>query len=428
LNILHVSSHDLAGGRFTGYYMQRGLADRQHSVEMAVWDKASFEPHIHSLRAHWPSHMRYLTKVAHWTSSLLALEGLTGPASFTLPAQPYFQRADVVHLHLIHNGDFFSLLPIKRLGHLKPLVWTIHDHWALTGSCVAPVECARWTNGCNGRCPHPRGKSPLRHYMPALHWRVKRNVYRSLPVTLVAASRYMFERVQRSPLLAHLPCHRIPFGIDLKQFAPQDQARSKERLGIPLGNRVIAFRSAARGTTVHLYKGVQWLREALTQYQPERPTSLVILDDASEFANFAGKYHITRMGWADGENLVTALSAADVFLMPSTQDSFGLMAVEAMACGVPVVAFDGTAVPEVINTPRGGVVVPCRDATALAAAVNDLLSNSERLSKHKSEARRLAEADYSLEHYAQRHVSLYQEVVERHQRRPESAAERALSA
>jgi len=61
-------------------------------------------------------------------------------------------------------------------------------------------------------------------------------------VTLVVASQWMQVRVEKSPLLRHLPCHRVPFGIDLEAFRPRSKVDSRKRLGIPLDHKVIAFR------------------------------------------------------------------------------------------------------------------------------------------------------------------------------------------
>ena len=109
-----------------------------------------------------------------------------------------------------------------------------------------------------------------------------------------------------------------------------------------------------------------------------------------------------------------ALSAADVFLMPSIQEAFGLMAVEAMACGTPVIVFEGTALPSVIRAPHGGLAVPARDSVALAGAIKRLLDDDDLRSELGGQARQIAEREYAFPLYIQRHLSLYEEVIERH--------------
>jgi len=412
VNILHVSSTDLVGGRFTGYYMHKVADSAEHRFTMAVWDRESDSPSVCQLRPARSSILRKPRSALRLLDRALGLEGLTGLGSFVYPFRRFFKQADVVHLQLIHNSAFFSILALPALTRTKPLVWTIHDCWAFTGMCTHPFNCNRWLSGCRGRCPHPRGHSPLRYYIPAVHWRTKRVLYKRTRLTLVAASRWVQERVQSSPLLGHLPCHLIPFGIDLEEFSPRPKAEALESLGIKgihPDEHVLAFRGV--GIPADQYKGMVWLREALELYEPTAPTTLLIMQDGSSFAHLSRKYRIVNLGWVDGSTLVNALCAADLFLMPSVQEAFGVMAIEAMACGTPVVVFEGTALPDVIRAPRGGVAVPARDSAALEAAIRALLADEGIRSGLARQARELAEQEYSLETYVRRHLALYESLA-----------------
>jgi glycosyltransferase involved in cell wall biosynthesis len=415
MNILHISNTDLVGGRFTGYYMQRGVGQADVRFEMAVWDQESDSPSVHQIRTPRPSLFWLMSAIGQRLDSWLGLEGLTGLGSIVMPFQPYFRDADVLHLHLIHNSAFFSILAIPPMSQLRPIVWTIHDCWPTTGMCVYPFDCERWLTGCTGRCPYPRGKSPFRHYMPALHWRIKQMVYGLTDATLVVASKWTEARVQRSPLLRHLPRHLIPFGVDLEAFAPKPKAESRKRLGIWPDQRVLAFRGATLEND--RYKGMHWLKEALTLYQPHQPTCLLVLEDGRDFVSLWPKYGLIDLRWTDGDRLVDALCAADLFLMPSIQEAFGLMAVESMACGTPVVVFENTALPDVIKAPLGGLAVATRDSVALAGAIERLLEDDDLRQRLGQQGRQIAEQEYSLALYVQRHLRVYEGALERHRKR-----------
>lgn len=410
MNILHISNTDLVGGRFTGFYMQQSL-DKSHNVEMAVWDKKSQSSQVHLIP---PSNLalRFLASHTMKLGFRLGCDGLTSTGGLVLPFCEYFKRADVVHLHLIHNSTNFSILSLLVLSHKKPIVWTIHDPWAMTGGCVHSFECDRWLTGCSPRCPHPGRKSLFQHYVPSLHWRIKKWVYKRTDVTLVVASKWMQDRVERSPLLRHLPCIQIPFGIDLEVFKPGSKEECRKKLGIPLGSKVIAFRDV--GLESDRFKGMSWLMEALKIYEPQEPTTLLIFEDGKDFKVLSPKYKVITTGWIDSNDLAVALSAADIFVMPSIQEAFGLMAVESMACGTPVIVFEGTALPDVIKSPLGGVAVPARDSLALAGAIKRLLDDDGLRSELGTQARQLAEREYALPLYAQRHIHLYEEAIERH--------------
>ena len=412
MNILHINCTDLVGGRFTGYYMQESL-DKSDNVEMAVWDRTTKSAHVYRLP---PSNaaLRFLATNAMRFGNRVGLDALIGFGGWVLPSRDYFKRADVVHLHLIHNNANLSILSLPKLARLKPVVWTVHDPWAMTGGCEHSFDCERWLTGCAPRCPHPRRRSLFQHYTPYLHWRIKKWVYQRSDLTLIVASQWMQDRIGRSPLLSHLPCHRIPFGIDLQVFKPRSKMECRQKLGIPLDHKVIAFRDV--GLEHDRFKGLRWLMEALKIYMPQGPTSLLIFQDGKGFQCLSPKYNIVATGWIDGEELAGALSAADVFMMPSIQEAFGLMAVEAMACGVPVIVFEGTSLPGVIKSPRGGLAVPARDSVALAGALKRLLDNDDLRNELGANARQIAEDEYAFPLYVQRHIRLYKEVIERHER------------
>lgn len=411
MNVLHITSHDLMGGRFTGLYHQQTTAAAGHRFEVAVWEKKSDYPHVHQISGYG---LPLVNAAVTFVQKVLSVDSLLFPTHLALIRQPYFQQADVVHLHLV--SKFLSLWALPRLSRLRPTVWTLHNPQATNGRCVHSFDCDRWLTGCTGTCPYPIGsKAPLRCVTPALMWQIKRQVYRRMDIDLIVASQWMRDRVRRSPLLNHLPCHLIPYGIDLQAFSPEGRVESRYRLGIPAKAGVMAF----RGVRVQgdRYKGCRYIFEALQLLEPGQPCYLLVLDDGTDFRPLQGRYQVVDLGWVDDTQLVSdALRAADVFLMPSLQEAFGLMAVEAMACGTPVIVFDGTALPEVIKAPHGGLVVPSRDSRALAAAIHTLLNNEVLWNRLASEGRQIAEAEYSMELQVRRHLEVYTRAIERHKR------------
>jgi len=413
LNILHVSNTDLTGGRFTGYYMN-GALDHDDHAAMAVWNRLSDLPHCHGLRPPKPSFRWLWANAAKRMDARLGLEGLTGMGGGLLAGKSYFRDSDIIHLQLIQNDAFFSILSLPRLARLKPIVWTIHDNWPFSGMCIYSFECDKWLTGCKGYCPHPRGNSLFRRHIPALHWRIKKKTYDRTDLNLVVASKWTYDRVKKSPLLHHHPCHLIPFGIDLQAFNPRSKQESRRRLGLTPEQKIIAFRGIKSGSDQYLYKGMRWLKEALDLIETRKPTSLLILQDGSEFSCLEPKFKVHNLGWRDGEQLVDALCAADLFVMPSIQESFGLMAVEALACGTPVIVCEGTALPEVIKAPRGGLTVPAKNSEALAAAISQLLGDENMRMKMGQQGRQIAEEEYSFPLYIKRHLQLYKNVIERH--------------
>lgn len=407
MNILHINSHDLHGARFNGYEMQKIIGSK-HNVEMAVWEKASSNCNVHFIPPNNRA-LKYLTQLMITFTSRIGFDRLFGFAGLILPFNNYFKKADIVHLHLIHNYSNFSILSLPKLSRKKTIFWTLHDPWAFTGGCEHSFDCEKWMTGCKAICPYPRSRSIFQAYSPFFHWKIKKYLYSKSDINLIVASQWMKDRVSVSPLLKHLPCHLIPFGIDINLFHPGDKLKAREKLGINPLHRVIAFRDP--GLKKDKFKGMRWLMEALQIYQPETSVALLIFQDGEAFEVLRDKYDIIRTGWIKEEEMSLALSAADIFLMPSIQESFGLMAVEAMSCGLPVIVFEGTALPSIIKAPIGGISVPAKNSKALAEAVKLLLNDEELRLKIGKQARGLVESDYSNTLYVRKHIEVYESAV-----------------
>jgi len=227
MKVLHLSENDLIGGRFTGYYMRRAVDSKDHQFQMAVWNRQSSDASVHVIRPEYQFWARAINKVAVKASEILGLEGLTGLGSYLLTTKDYFKWADVLHMHIIHNGEYFNVLDLPRISRLKPTVWTIHDFWAFSGMCIYPFDCTGLYTGCHGNCPFPRGRSPLRRRIPSIHWQLKKHAYDHSNLNLVVSSRWLCERIQKSPLLKHFPLTLIPFGVDLEQFRRRNKEEAR---------------------------------------------------------------------------------------------------------------------------------------------------------------------------------------------------------
>jgi glycosyltransferase involved in cell wall biosynthesis len=411
VRVLTVNRTDIVGRRFNGFDLQRALNAEGHRCEMLVWTKDSNDPAVYQMKR---GPLRALQALWSRLMRLSDMDGIVSPAGLVLPFQEQFRRADIIHSHYV-DVDMLGALLMPAVSRMKPLVWTLHSAIGATGTCYHPYECRRWHTGCTGRCPHPRGVSPLRYRTPALHWQIKNATYRRTNATVVVASRWTRRFVEQSPFLRHMPVHQIPFGIDLGTFHPIDKPAARALLGIPADAHVLAFRGMRGQTRGAVFKGSAELRQALKLLRLTRPTVLLIIQDAEEFQRLSGKYQIAELGTIDSSaRMAAALSAADLFLMPSRGESFGLMAVESMACATPVVVAEGTALPDVVHAPEGGVAVPAGSPGALAEAITALLADDARRLHIGHAARRIAEREYGFDLYVRRHLALYEDVLRRH--------------
>jgi glycosyltransferase involved in cell wall biosynthesis len=196
-------------------------------------------------------------------------------------------------------------------------------------------------------------------------------------------------------------------GIDIDVFRSLDGER-RER-----GRLVIV------ANTVDRKKGVIYLLRALQLLREEIDVKLTIVDRGPPDNDYTPAL-VGRLG-LDGsvdftgkvslEELVRYYATAEVAVVPSLYEGFGLPAAEAMACGLPVVATTAGALPEVVEDGRSGILVPPRDHYALAGAIRRLLKDEPLRWAMGEEGRSRVEKNFSWEEAARKTLEVYREVL-----------------
>lgn len=273
-------------------------------------------------------------------------------------------RPDIVHLHWISE-----MLPAQMIGRFDvPIVWTHHDWGVFTGGCRCPVACSRFETGC-GSCPLLRRDNPH-----DLSWQIcqrKRVAWNKSEIHSVAVGTGLANDIRRSWVLGDKPCTMIPNGIDTDCFHPLDRQRLRHEMGLTPDAFVILFGAFSLNTPL---KGGQLLMEAIARWKPSHPEMQVCLLTV-------GSGHVTApsltgvairpLGFLDNPTtMARAYNAADVVVVPSRIESFGLMAAEAQACGVPVVAFAETGARDIVIHRETGFLTKSWDAETFAEGLD----------------------------------------------------------
>ncbi|MCL5071864.1 MAG: glycosyltransferase [Actinobacteria bacterium] len=405
MKILQIGFTDLMGKRFNGTSLHQELLSLGIYSQQCLWNKNTNDPHTWLMS---PQHSRIFKNILKNLEYSLGVQSILYPYSWRLFFDRRFRKTDLVHYHIIYP-NFFSLLSLPFLTHLKPTVWTLHDPWSLTGHCIHPFSCRRWKIGC-GLCPNLKTPLIMSKDNTALMWKIKKFIYHNSKFDLIVGSEWMFKFAKKSPLISQHRIHYIPFGINLNIFKPSSIAQAKKEMGVfPPKNIVIGFRASFND-----FKGFQFIKEALHKLNLRQRISLLSFDDRGLLDEFRTKFQIIDLGWIDNEKLLAkAYNACDLFLMPSVAEAFGLMAVEVMACAKPVVVFSKTALAKTVFAPKGGIAVDYKDSNALAATITNLISDSIKRKKIGLSARRIAEENYNFTDYVRRHITLYKEVIKR---------------
>ena len=172
----------------------------------------------------------------------------------------------------------------------------------------------------------------------------------------------------------------MPNGVDVEQFAPGADGGLRERLGIPAGALLAAFVSTL--DRAHHFKRLDLAIDALARLDGETPPHLVVagggelLDGFRAEAAAAGigdRVHF--LGPVPHAELPSALRAADAFVLTTEPpESFGIVLIEAMACGLPTIATDYPGVRAVVDDGETGLLVQPGDPEAIAAALERLIA------------------------------------------------------
>lgn len=405
LKVVQVSSYDLIGIQVNGFLMHKWMHQQGHDSRMLMFSNQSGDTGVRELGSQI---QRRLNRSMFRLDAKLSSRAMLPTLSYRLEKDPWVRDADIVNLQLIHAAPFFSLLGLPKLSRTKRVVLSVHDLFLMTGHCIYPLNCERWKSGC-GNCPDLGIPFEISRDTSARNWKLKRWIFKRSNLDIVIGSPWQEEQIQQSPILSRFRRHMIPYGVDTRVFRPRDKKEARRLLGLPEDAHIIAFRSVL---FYRNFKGSEFIEAALKLFNPQRPTVLLIFEDVDGMRELRDKYQFYFLGWVvDSEKIALGLQAADIFLMPSIAEAFGLMAIESMACGTPPIVFDGTALPETIGGPDCGVIVPQGNATALAKAIKECLADPQRLEFYRQNGLRHVALKHSFEDYAKRYLDLYQELA-----------------
>jgi glycosyltransferase involved in cell wall biosynthesis len=275
-----------------------------------------------------------------------------------------YAAADVLHLHNLH-GDYLSIAALPLWGLDKPIVWTLHDCWPLTGNCAAPGPCTRWRQSC-GRCPQvgvfPAGAVDRSRF----YRRLKPRLFVAARPRLVAPSRWLLARVSELPELRRLPRRVIRPPIDCDVFAPREgRAAARRRLG--LAAQPFTAVLSGNNWADHL-KGKDHAISALRAAGAAvRGLQVLAIGHGSDQLLSATGLPGRALPFIEPrDQLAAAYACADACLFPSQAENYPLTVLESLACGTPVVAYDVGGVPEQLEHLHTGYLARDRHPEALA--------------------------------------------------------------
>ncbi|NOZ71016.1 MAG: glycosyltransferase [Chloroflexi bacterium] len=380
MNIVHINLADHHGGAaMAAFRLHQAMRRAGHDSRMLVWRKYTDDPNVEIFEKH--TVLRALSQTVGKQLDGLGFQYLYHPASMRLPEHPWIKRADIINLHQLH-GSYFSFRVLPKLSRIAPIVWTMHDMWAVTGHCASAAweQCDRWQVGC-GHCPHKDDVPPIRGDLTALIWKAKNRAYKRSRIDVVSPSQWMANRLQLSPLLDQLPIHHLANGVDPTIFRPLDKQTAREALGIHPEKKIIMFGAASLSEP---RKGAHLLQAALSSMPAEVKKTIMLLlvgGRHNAVTSNMDDFDIKTLGQVQNEALLAiAYAAADIFVLASLAENLPNMLVESLACGTPCVTFDVGGCSEIVEDGRTGYLAKAGDVDDLAVGICSLLrDDAQRL-------------------------------------------------
>ena len=291
----------------------------------------------------------------------------------------------------------------------------LHSHYWLSG--VVAMELAqRW------HVPHVTMFHTLAHLKqlanpaaqePPLRLEMERRLIKQADRIIAATTE------ERAQIIRHCGAtpgqvQVIPCGVDLQLFEPRDRQQAREQLGWKQDSPVLLF--AGR---LDPFKGPDLLLRAASMMREK--AQVVIVggkqkddDEMEQLRQLAADLHIAKrvhfLGARPQQELPLLYSAADVTVIPSCHESFGLAAVESLACGTPVVATRAGGLTTIIRNGETGYLVP-RSPGFFAERLDALLCQPELLEKMR-QAARPSTLQYSWKRVAEMVRETYESVIE----------------
>jgi glycosyltransferase involved in cell wall biosynthesis len=307
-------------------------------------------------------------------------------------------KPDIVHLHWV-KADTIGIKEIEAIR--APVVWSLHDLWPCLGTDSYPQN--EWfKTGYDD----VRGCRKIDRWT----WRRKMKAFHGRHIVPVGPSAWSAQQARESLIFSGHRVETIPYPADITTFVPEDSHLARLKWGIPPDRFVVLF-GANMGTQWRI-KGFDRLVQSL-QYVGESVRNkmhIVVFGESSSPRVLHG-VPVQFVGSVASEaEMATLYPAADLFAFPSRQETFGQTKSEALACGVPVVAFDETACAEGLVHKMNGWVAKREDLVDFAAGISwgcEVMNDPEKRLKVVAHAREHVEREYAPDVVAKQWETLY---------------------
>lgn len=403
MRILHVNLFDALGGAASAAWtLMTQMSAQGHDVHIFAHRKTTDDPRVIPLTFPQTGWQKKLLK----EQAGQGLFDIYSAALLKVLEHPLFEQADILHLHCI-NGGYFSFLLLPFLA-AKPTVWTLHDPLAFTAGCYNTDDCCSWQHDWCANCPLDGQGGQVKQQRELMQL-LKTSIYKMTDFTAVCPSQWL-QKQARSSILKNHDVQLIPYGIDLQMYCPGNKEEIRAKLSLPAEQKILMF--AAHGGFNDARKGGKFLIEALQKIHDKYPT-LLLLNIGTCDNSVARHLPVRRIDLPfinDKERLADYYRAADLFITPALAENLGLTAIEASACGTPVIAFAVGGTPEVVTHKETGYLAKKGDSDDLGQGIGYFLDDEAVRQRAGKAARQRAVERFDDKRMVEDYFHLYEEI------------------
>ena len=401
--------------------LHTALVKKGHqSLFLVGRSKVPEDPKVHLI---WDEISQYrsfggsiLSRMGNQFEKYLGIHPWANRSTLKIVETSLFKWADIIDLRNLFGG-FLNFWMLPMMTKLKPVVWRMPDLWGVTGHCAYPYDCQRWIDGCYD-CPllTPEGRQivePNPTIWDGTHrvWKAKKDLYQKSLLHIIVTTDWMRRQVKQSILGNALSTNVISNGVDLDIYKPRSRAKARKALGLPEAGTILMWSAGSRG---NFRKGYHLLVKALERMQAERDSMplLVTMGGAKGWDQPESLHNVRHLGYVrDPEQQSLVYAASDVFICPTLADGQPQTALESLACGIPIIAFDLGPMPDLVINGRTGFLVQDQTAENLQSVIEDFLERKDDIAVYQENCRQEALRKYDLEKQTEKYIELYEAIL-----------------
>lgn len=422
MNVLIINTFDIKGGAArAAYRLHKGLIRIGMNAFMLVKEKQSQDESVLQINPVMEDDALKELKIVNAIRKNYIINNRTGISNtifslnypgYELTGLEIVKKAEVINLHWVNKFQSVeSIYSIIKLG--KPIVWTIHDKNSFTGGCHYSAGCTLYKVDCK-TCPQ-LADDP--YHLPYYNLKNKIDLLGHKNITIVSPSKWLAKEAKESALFRYSTVVTIPNSIETDLYSPQNKEETKRILGI--GEHTVTILTAISGWQPRR-KGFAHFLSAMSYCSKDKKfrdfvnkNKLLLLCFDTPADEFAGlKIPFKSFGKVDcDKKLCDIYNASDIFVLPSLEDNLPNTMMEAMSCGIPVIAFNTGGIPDMIEDDLTGRLIPCGSDKKFAKAILDLIFNDGKRSMIGKKSRELIEKKYKLEDQAQKYAELFSRLL-----------------